>query len=137
MPSFVYAHGQEYCQIAPKLIKAEPIDFGEYIIHPERSMSFIGDGRPHRSIEMKDGFALEYAGYHDLDSGCRLALFSVFGHQGFKQNGIFYCFRWIDKNNIFVLVSPIGGSRSIFPKRIDFVEQPDIPDIGPVQMSLF
>lgn len=129
MPYFEYAYSQEYCQIAPELIKTEPIDFGEYIIRPGQCMSFIGDKRPHRSIEMKDGFALEYAGYHDLADGCRLVLFSIFGHLGFKQNDIYYCFRWFNKNYIFVICGQNGGSRSIFPEKINFIEQPQVPDV--------
>lgn len=138
MPSFTYAHGQEYCKIDPGLITAKLIEFGEHTIHPGQCMTYIGDGRPHRSIDMKEGFALEYTGYHDLAAvDCRLALFSIFGHQGFKQYNVYYCFRWLERDYIFVVNGPLGGSRSIIPKKINFIEQPEAPDIGPVQMPLW
>lgn len=108
----------EYAMLEPNdnLIQ-EPVRFGPIILKPGDRIAYMGDGRPHRSFEMAEGFSLQYTGYVLLEENAQFLLFTVPEQPEFKMHGIYYSFLFLEPPYTLCLYNGIG-SRVIYLKNV-------------------
>lgn len=115
-----------------KLIQV-PIEFGPINLNPGDRIVYMGDGRPHRSFAMKEGFSLQYVGYVCIDDS-KFLLFTVPERQEFQKYGVYYSFLFHNPPHALCLYNGVG-SREIFLKDVVLANSP--PVVKPMQLSIF
>ena len=129
-----WKYGVEYAILEPSDdLQDEPIQFGPIMLQPGDRITYMGDGRSHRSFSMSEGYSLEYAGHVYVGDG-QFLLFTVPEQPAFKQNGVYYSFLFLEPSEVLCLYTGIG-SREVFLKNVVLASEPVVEQ--PMQLTIF
>lgn len=129
-----WQHSVEYAILEPSDdLQDEPIQFGPIMLQLGDRITYMGDGRSHRSFSMSEGYSLEYAGHVYVDDG-QFLLFTVPEQPQFQQHGIYYSFLFLEPPHTLCLYNGVG-SKEIFLKDVALANEPVV--MQPVQLTIF
>ncbi|MBZ4687332.1 MAG: hypothetical protein JG764_965 [Clostridiales bacterium] len=142
-----WQHDAEYCQLQGEMVIKTPLQFGPVILKPGDRITYMGDGRKHRSFEMDEGYSLQYCGYVLTESACKALLFTVPEQPQFKKYGIYYVFYHLTPNQednpphkvrtLWLVRGPLGGGRDIILEEVRMATHEPIKREIYEQESLF